>query len=76
MDDPFKTYIQSLQADLARGNASEHTYRSALKTLLESLGERLTATNEPRQVTDCGIRAIMGKEEGFSFSRRTHGNQF
>jgi len=54
MTDPFKTYIQSLQADLARGNASEHTHRPALKTLLESLWERLTAINEPRQVTKCG----------------------
>ncbi len=54
MTEPFKTYIQSLQADLARGNASEHTHRPALKTLLESLEERLTATNEPRQVSDCG----------------------
>ncbi len=54
MTDPFKTYIQSLQDDLARGNASEHTHRLTLKTLLESLGERLTATNEPRQVTECG----------------------
>jgi hypothetical protein len=54
MTDPFKTYLQSLQADLARGNASEHTHRPALKTLLESLGERLTATNEPKQVTECG----------------------
>jgi hypothetical protein len=24
MTDPFKTYIQSLQADLARGNASDY----------------------------------------------------
>jgi hypothetical protein len=54
MNNPFKTYIQSLQADLARGNASEHTHRPALKILLESLGERLTATNEPRQITECG----------------------
>ncbi len=54
MTEPFKTYIQSLQAHLARGNASEHTHRPALKTLLESLGERLTATNEPRQVIECG----------------------
>ncbi len=54
MTDPFKTYLQTLQADLARGNASEHTHRLTLKTLLESLGERLTATNEPRQVTECG----------------------
>lgn len=54
MTEVFKTYLKSLQADLARGNASEHTHRPALKTLLESLGERLTATNEPRHVTDCG----------------------
>ena len=54
MTDPIKIYLQSLQADLARGNASEHTHRPALKIFLESLGERLTATNEPRQVTECG----------------------
>ena len=54
MTEAFKTYLKSLQADLARGNASEHTHRPALKTLLESLAERLTATNEPRQVTECG----------------------
>lgn len=54
MTDPFKTFLQSLQADLARGNAYGHTHRPALKTLIESLGERLTATNEPRQVTECG----------------------
>ena len=54
MTGPFKTYIHTLQADLAMSTASEHTHRPALKTLLESLGERLKATNEPRQVTDCG----------------------
>lgn len=54
MTDPFKTYLQSLQTDLARGNATEHTHRPALKALIEALGERLTATNEPKQVTDCG----------------------
>ncbi|MHB8066396.1 MAG: type ISP restriction/modification enzyme [Desulfobaccales bacterium] len=54
MTDPFKTYLQSLQADLARGNATEHTHRPALKSLIETLGEHLTATNEPKQITDCG----------------------
>ncbi len=54
MTNAFKTYLKSLQTDLARGNASEHTHRPTLKTLLESLGAHLTATNEPRQVTDCG----------------------
>jgi len=54
MTDPFKTYIHTLQADLAMGNASEHTHRPTLKTFLQSMGDRITATNEPRQVTDCG----------------------
>jgi len=54
MNEPLKDYIRSLQSALAMGNASEHTHRPALKALLESLGERLTATNEPRQITDCG----------------------
>lgn len=54
MTDPFKTYLHALQTALAAGDATEHTHRPALKTLLESLGERLTATNEPRQVTECG----------------------
>lgn len=62
MSDPFKQYLTSLQTALAAGNATEHTHRPALKTLLESLGERLTATNEPRQVTDCGKPDISVKK--------------
>jgi hypothetical protein len=51
---PFRKYLQDLHTALAAGNASEHTHRPPLKALLESLGERLTANNEPRQVTECG----------------------
>ncbi|MGQ9922212.1 MAG: N-6 DNA methylase, partial [Desulfobacca sp.] len=50
----IKTYLQTLQDDLQRGYASEHTHRPAFKRLLESLGEQVAATNEPRQVTACG----------------------
>jgi len=46
-------YIRNVQADLSRGNATEHTYRPALKKLLESLEPGVTATNEPRR-TECG----------------------
>ncbi len=35
--DPFKTYLQALQTALTGGDASEHTYRTALKALLEAL---------------------------------------
>ena len=32
----FRKYFNGLQANLSRGNATEHTHRPALKRLLES----------------------------------------
>ena len=49
----FRDYIKSLQTNLSLGNATEHTHRPVLKTLLESVGDRVTATNEPKRV-ECG----------------------
>jgi hypothetical protein len=47
-------YIDALQANLAHGDATEHTHRPALKTLLDALGGKgITATNEPKRI-DCG----------------------
>ncbi len=46
----FESYIKEIQGNLARGNATEHTHRPALKTLLESLQPGLVATNEPRRI--------------------------
>lgn len=54
LQDSLKTYLQALQNALAAGDATEHTHRPALKTLLEALEPGVTATNEPKQVTDCG----------------------
>lgn len=51
--DPFSTYLSTLQADHQAGNATEHTYRPALKTLLQNLKPGITATNEPKRV-QCG----------------------
>jgi len=39
--------------ELSVGNATEHTHRPALKTLLENLDSTVTATNEPKHI-DCG----------------------
>ncbi|MEW6660119.1 MAG: type ISP restriction/modification enzyme [Thermodesulfobacteriota bacterium] len=51
----FKAYILSLQKALAAGDATEHTHRPPLKTLLESLQDGIRATNEPRaDVASCG----------------------
>lgn len=49
----FPTYIRTIEKELALGNATEHTYRPALKVLLESLGDGIVATNEPRRI-ECG----------------------
>ena len=49
----FRDYIKSLQTNLSLGNATEHTHRTVLKSLLESVGDHVTATNEPKRV-ECG----------------------
>jgi hypothetical protein len=46
-------YLKEIQKHFATGEATEHTYRPALKTLIESLGEQITAINEPKRVA-CG----------------------
>lgn len=45
----WKTYLGEMERALCRGDATEHTHRPALKTLIEHLGAGLTATNEPKQ---------------------------
>lgn len=42
-----KTYINQLLLELATGNALEHSYRPALKTLFESIDPTVRALNEP-----------------------------
>jgi hypothetical protein len=49
----WASYAGELDKALKQRNATEHTHRPALKRLLESLGESLTATNEPKRVA-CG----------------------
>src|SRR5437867_632606 len=51
--DPLAAYLTALQAAYQTGTATEHTYRPALKTLLEALDLAVTATNEPKRVA-CG----------------------
>lgn len=49
----FREYLRQIQSELSTGQATEHTYRPALKTLLESLEFGIEATNEPRRI-ECG----------------------
>ncbi len=52
-NDPFNEYIDDINRAYLRGDATEHTHRPALKALIEALGNKITATNEPRR-QKCG----------------------
>jgi hypothetical protein len=55
-DMPFTAidgYRRQIERELQAAMATEHTHRPALKTLLESLALKITATNEPKRV-ECG----------------------
>ena len=49
----FRDYVGELSRSLSEGNATEHTHRPALKTLLEAIDGSITATNEPARI-ECG----------------------
>ena len=49
----FRDYIRELRANIARGDATEHTHRPALKALLEAVRPGVVATNEPARIA-CG----------------------
>ena len=46
----FAAYLDEVQKHLAHGDATEHTLRPALITLLQSLGKGIVATNEPKHL--------------------------
>ncbi len=52
--DVFDQYLKEINRAYLQGNATEHTHRSALKNLVESLCDNITVTNEPKRRTDCG----------------------
>ena len=47
------TYLKNIEKALSAGNATEHSYRPALKEFIESLSEDIEATNEPKR-EQCG----------------------
>ncbi len=49
----FRNYLHKVEKAYQTGNATEHTYRSALQELIETLSPGITATNEPKRVK-CG----------------------
>ena len=49
----FHNYLHKIEKAYQTGNATEHTYRSALQELIQTLSSGITATNEPKRV-ECG----------------------
>ena len=47
-EDPVKNFITEVKNIHEQGSATEHTYRPALKSLLESIRNNIVATNEPK----------------------------
>ncbi len=54
MSEAFDRYLRALGRKYHSGNATEHTHRSALETLLTSLGWAIEVFNEPKRSTECG----------------------
>ncbi len=50
---PIDSYRRQIERELQAGNATEHTHRPALRSLIESVAPGVTATNEPKRIA-CG----------------------
>jgi len=48
-------YIRSIQSEFDTQQSTEHSFRSALKTLLESLAPNILALNESQRITGVGM---------------------
>jgi len=79
MNQPIKIYSQEISRIYQGGDATEHSYRPALKQLIQSLGD-VIATNEPKRVAcgapdfvvkqrECEIGHIEAKDIGVSLDK-------
>ena len=53
MTNQIQAYLQEVSQIYQKGNATEHTYRPALKKFIESFGNDILAVNEPKRIA-CG----------------------
>ncbi|MBE8993895.1 type ISP restriction/modification enzyme [Microcystis aeruginosa] len=53
MSNSLPKYLEEIAGIYQQGNATEHSYRPALKKLIESLNNNLQALNEPKRIA-CG----------------------
>ena len=59
-------YIRELNRLYAGGNATEHTYRTALTTLLQAELDGASVVNEPKQI-ECGAPDLLVQRNGIAF---------
>ena len=68
-------YITEINKIYRAGNATEHSYRPALKTLFENLTKGLTITNEPKHI-ECGapdyIITLSGIPVGYTLKQKIY----
>lgn len=69
-EEAFDKYLGEINKAYLRGDATEHTHRPALKTLIEALGKNITATNEPKRRTDCGSPDMLVSRQKRSLEQR------
>ncbi len=63
----FGLCFKQLSQAAAKGDATEHTHRPALKTLLESLAPGIIATNEPKRIKYGAGRLVVTNYPPISF---------
>jgi hypothetical protein len=61
----LQKYVQAVEKLLKAGHATEHSYRPALRDLLEELITGITATNEPKRVK-CGAPDYVVERNGLT----------
>jgi hypothetical protein len=61
----IKQFIKNIERELQAGNATEHTHRTSLKLLVESIDPQVTATNEPKRIA-CGAPDYIITRDGFT----------
>lgn len=83
----IKEYLKALNTHVQAGNATEHTHRPAMQTLLEEILPDLLITNEPQRIK-CGapdfilthgkipVGYIEAKDIGVNLDDKKHGEQF
>ncbi|MDA7984241.1 MAG: N-6 DNA methylase [Alphaproteobacteria bacterium] len=60
----LSVYFREINRVYAGGDATEHSYRRALQTLLEQTPDGVEVTNEPKSRTDCGNPDFVVKRGG------------